>query len=241
MKRVLDIILSALGTLILGPVIAFFALVIWLQDRRNPFYVAKRVGREGQPFAMIKLRSMVVNADASGVDSTSTSDTRITLVGRVTRRRKLDELTQLINVLLGDMSVVGPRPNVDRETRAYTPVEKRLLTIRPGITDLASVVFADEGDVLDGSDDPDLQYNRLIRPWKSRLALIYVDRGSLRLYLEIVVLTAVSSVKRQAALRRVSGIVRRTTGDELLANVALRIGELEAAPPPGSTQIVTRR
>lgn len=241
MKRLLDIVLALLGLLVLGPLIAVFALLIWMQDRQNPFYVAQRIGRDEKPFAMIKLRSMVVNAEASGVDSTSASDARITPVGHVIRRLKLDELTQLLNVMRGDMSLVGPRPNVERETRNYTVVEKRLLAVRPGITDLASIVFADEGDILDGADDPDLRYNQVIRPWKSRLALIYVDKPSLRLYSEIVGLTAVAAIKRQSALSRVSEIVRRATGDESLAHLALRTGNLEPAPPPGSTQVVNHR
>ena len=102
-------------------------------------------------FRMVKLRSMVINADASGVNSTSNTDTRITAVGRFIRKFKLDELMQLWNVLIGDMSLVGPRPNVRSETDMYTPVERKLLTVRPGITDLASIVFSDEGEILSRS------------------------------------------------------------------------------------------
>ena len=134
--------------------------LIWWQDKHSPFYIAPRTGRNERPFRMVKLRSMVINADKSGVDSTAANDRRITGVGQFVRRYKLDELTQLWNVLKGDMSLVGPRPNVERETRMYTPVEKRLLSVRPGITDYASIVFADEGDILKEYADPDIAYTR---------------------------------------------------------------------------------
>ena len=111
---------------------------------------------------------MIINADSSGVDSTSATDSRITSIGHVIRRFKLDELTQLWNVFLGDMSLVGPRPNVRKETDLYTIPEKLLLTVRPGITDISSIIFSDEGDILANKKDPDLAYNQLIRPWKSR-------------------------------------------------------------------------
>ena len=125
---------------------------------------------------MVKIRSMIINADKTGVDSTSSDDMRITSVGKVIRKLKLDELSQLWNVLIGDMSLVGPRPNVKSETDLYTKIEKNLLNVKPGITDFSSIVFSDEGDILSGSDDPDLLYNQLIRPWKSRLSLFYIEK-----------------------------------------------------------------
>ena len=146
-------------------------LIVWLQDSHSPFYISPRVGQGGRMFRMVKLRSMAANADESEVDSTSANDSRITPVGHFIRRYKLDELTQLWNVLIGNMSLVGPRPNVERETRLYTAEERRLLTVRPGITDYASIVFSDEGAILKDEPDPDLSYNQLIRPWKSRLSL----------------------------------------------------------------------
>src|ERR1051326_2136187 len=178
-KRALDLSVSGLGLLVLSPVLGLVCALIWLEDRHSPFYVASRVGLQGKPFRMIKFRSMVVNADRSGVDSTAKRDSRITRVGAVIRRLKLDEFSQLWDVFCGRMSLVGPRPNVERDVRLYTPVERGLFAVRPGITDFASIVFADEGEILRGATDPDLRYNQIIRPWKSRMGLHYVGvRGS---------------------------------------------------------------
>ena len=146
--------------------------LVYRQDKESPFYMAPRVGRNNTIFKMAKLRSMVSNADKSGVDSTSANDSRITPIGHKIRKYKLDELTQLWNVFIGDMSLVGPRPNVQRDVDLYTKDEKNLLNVRPGITDFSSIVFSDEGDILKDKKDPDLSYNQLIRPWKSRLGLI---------------------------------------------------------------------
>ena len=190
---------------------------------------------------MVKLRSMRINADRSGVDSTSARDPRITPIGRIVRRYKLDELTQLWNVLKGDMSLVGPRPNVERETRLYTNEERNLLSIRPGITDFASIVFADEGDILKDKNDPDVAYNQLIRPWKSRLGLFYVDRSSLSLDLRLIWLTIVAMVSRRTALRGVHTLLRHLNAPDDLARIALREKALTPLPPPGASEIVTSR
>src|SRR5205085_5451329 len=171
MKRLFDIICAAAGLVLTSPILLPVMFLIWRQDGFSPFYIAARVGRRESLFHMVKLRSMVKNADKSGVDSTSMDDRRITRVGQFVRKYKLDELTQLWNVLRGEMSLVGPRPNVKRETDLYTREEKRLLTVRPGITDFASIVFSDEGEILAGQPDPDIAYNQLIRPGKSRLGI----------------------------------------------------------------------
>jgi lipopolysaccharide/colanic/teichoic acid biosynthesis glycosyltransferase len=191
---------------------------------------------------MIKFRSMVVRADRTGVDSTAGDDPRVTAVGRFIRRFKLDELPQLINVVVGQMSLVGPRPNVPRETGRYTDVERTLLSVRPGVTDLASIVFADESEILRGSEDPDVRYNRLIRPWKSRLGILYVQHaGSVGLDGYIICLTLLSAVRRRLALAAVGKLVRRLGGGDDLARVAMRSGPLEPAPPPGGQSLEARR
>jgi lipopolysaccharide/colanic/teichoic acid biosynthesis glycosyltransferase len=190
---------------------------------------------------MVKLRSMVVRADRTGVDSTAASDPRITRMGRLIRKLKLDELTQLWNVLWGQMSLVGPRPNVERETRLYSDLEKGLLSVRPGITDLASIVFADEGEILQGQPDPDLAYNQLIRPWKSRLGLFAIDHQSLIFDLYQVFLTLLGALSRRAALALVSRALRRRGAEEALWRVALRQDPLMPTPPPGLDQLVTSR
>ena len=209
MKRLMDIIVSLLGLIAASPILLPVMFLVWRQDRHSPFYVAARVGVGEKPFKMVKLRSMIINADKSGVDSTSSQDNRITPVGHFIRQWKLDEITQLWNVLRGDMSLVGPRPNVKRETDLYTPEEKRLLTVKPGITDIASIVFADEGEILRDKEDPDIAYNQLIRPWKSRLGLFYIDHSSIFLDIQLVLLTVRAIISRQSALRAVQGLLAR--------------------------------
>jgi len=241
-KRLFDLTAAALGLVVLSPLLIPVALLIWLQDYHSPFYVANRTGRRERPFRMVKFRSMVVRADRTGVDSTAEDDPRITAVGRFIRRTKLDEVPQLWNVLKGEMSLVGPRPNVERETVLYTPEEKRLLQVRPGITDLASIVFADEGEILRGSADPDLRYNQVLRPWKSRLGLLYMEQiGSVWLDVKIIALTILGAFRRELALRETARLVRSLGGSEELAAVAARIAPLAAAAPPGASEIVQSR
>jgi lipopolysaccharide/colanic/teichoic acid biosynthesis glycosyltransferase len=241
LKRLLDVAIAALALLITSPVLVPVTLLVWLQDRHSPFYIAPRVGRGGAIFSMVKLRSMVVHADRSGVDSTAANDRRITPVGHFIRRFKLDELGQLWNVLVGEMSMVGPRPNVKREVDLYTPLEQRLLEVRPGITDFASIVFSDEGAILEGRPDPDISYNQLIRPGKSRLGLFYVEHASWMLDLRLCFWTAIAIVARPSALRGVSRLLARMHAPPDLVEIAMRRSELVPMPPPGADAIVTHR
>lgn len=236
--RSLDIGLSLIGLIAFSPVILAAMVAVWWQDGHSPFYVAKRAGRGERPFDMIKLRSMVKNADSTGVASTSNTDMRITRVGHLIRRYKLDEITQLWNVLKGDMSLVGPRPNVLQAVAGYSSEEKRLLTVQPGITDLASIVFSDEGEILRNSPDPDLLYEQIIRPWKSRLGLFYIEQRSLSLNLQLIFLTVVAIANKPAALNGVHRILVRSGADPKLIDVALRDKPLPAFPPPGMAEVV---
>lgn len=240
-KRLFDIIASLSGLIVFSPVIATFMFLVWRQDKHSPFYRGERVGKNERLFRMLKLRSMVINADKSGVDSTGSNDQRITRVGQMIRSYKLDEITQLWNVLVGDMSLVGPRPNVKRETDLYTPQEKKLLTVRPGITDIASIVFADEGDILKDASDPDLAYNQLIRPYKSRLGILYVENSSIVLDIKLILLTALAIIDRQKALAGVQRILNDLNCPADLAQVARRAEPLLPAPPPGASDIVQTR
>jgi lipopolysaccharide/colanic/teichoic acid biosynthesis glycosyltransferase len=241
MKRTLDLVVSVLALIVFSPVLAIASIAVWLQDYHSPFYIPPRAARGGGTFKMVKLRSMRMGADRSGVDSTGANDTRITSIGRLVRAYKLDELTQLWNVMLGDMSLVGPRPNVMREVSLYTAVEKQLLSVRPGITDLSSIVFADEGDILKDEPDPDLAYNQLIRPWKSRLSLFGIQHSSVRLDLEILWLTALTIVSRSRALAGIERILTRLGADEQLIGIARRNAPLYAYPPPGAEAVVISR
>jgi lipopolysaccharide/colanic/teichoic acid biosynthesis glycosyltransferase len=241
MKRAFDIAAAAIGLVAASPVLLPAMFLVWLQDRYSPFYVASRVAEGGAEFRMIKLRSMIKGADKTGVDSTGANDARITPVGQFIRKFKLDELTQLWNVLLGDMSLVGPRPNVKRETDLYTPEERRLLSLKPGVTDFASIVFSDEGDILTDQPDPDIAYNQLIRPGKSRLGLFYIDHRSLWVDIQLCLLTAVAIVSRPKALRGVQNLMASLgAGPDLLA-LASRSELLVAMAPPGGDRIVTSR
>lgn len=241
MKRAFDIVVAILGLLAASPILLPVMALVWLQDRHSPFYVAQRVGRGGRPFHMVKLRSMVVDADRTGVDSTGANDRRITTVGHFIRRFKLDELTQFWNVLRGDMSLVGPRPNVRRETDLYTPIERRLLDVKPGITDFASIVFADEGDILANKEDPDIAYNQLIRPGKSILGLFYIDHQSMRVDFQLVWHTGVALVSRSRALTGARRLMQRLGAPVELIRLAARTEILVPMPPPGATQVITSR
>ena len=233
MKRLLDFSAALLGLIFLSPVLLMVVLAIWLHDRGSPFYVARRMARGGGAFEMVKFRSMVVNADQSGVNSTSGTDRRITPVGRFVRAYKLDEIMQLWNVLRGDMSLVGPRPQVETDASLYTAEEKRVLTVRPGITDLASIVFADEGDILNGSRNPDLLYNQIVRPWKSRLALLNIEKRTFLIDIRIIFLTVIGLFSRPLALKGVQKVLNDWNADELLRRMACRQEPLLAYPPPG--------
>ena len=149
-KEVFDRTCALAGLVVLSPLLLFLCLLVWLQDWRSPFYVSDRSGRGGS-FRMIKIRSMVARADRQGGSSTAADDRRITPLGHFIRRWKIDELGQLLNVLKGDMSLVGPRPEAMGEVATYTEEEKGLFAVKPGITDFASIVFADEGEILRGT------------------------------------------------------------------------------------------
>ena len=240
-KRIIDLSASILGLICLSPVLVTVAFLVWLTDRGNPFYTAPRVGKNFHLFKMIKFRSMVMNADSTGVDSTGNNDQRITSIGKFIRRFKIDELPQLVNVLKGEMSLVGPRPNVEREVRLYSDEERRLLNVRPGITDMSSIVFADEGEILADKADPDIAYNQLIRPGKSRLGLFYVDNHSFLIDLKIVLLTVRNSINRQSALNGVAQLLVKYGAPASMVELAKRTTPIVPSPPPGMTSIITSR
>ncbi len=241
LKRVFDITVSLLGLMLVSPLLLPLMLLIWLQDYHSPFYVPQRIGKDGRIFRQVKLRSMIFGADYFGVDSTAVDDPRITKAGQFIRAYKLDELPQLWNVLKGDMSLVGPRPNVQSETDLYTPVERELLSVRPGVTDIASIVFYDKDEILRNSKDPDIDYNQLIRPWKSRLGLLYVRNVSFLLDIKLIFLTIVAIISREKALNGVQKLLDNLNADEMVKRVAQRKEPPKPYPPPGADQIVTSR
>ena len=173
-KRVMDIAISAAALCVLWPVFLLIALAIVIDDPGPVFYRQVRVGRGGRPFRIFKFRTMVVDADKKGLSITVGRDSRITRVGAFLRKTKLDELAQLLNVLCGQMSFVGPRPEVPRYVELYTPYQRQVLLVRPGITDYASIAYRNENDLLAGADDPERMYIETIMPDKIELNMRYL-------------------------------------------------------------------
>lgn len=240
-KRLFDIFFSSIGLIFLSPIFLIFISLIYFQDKSNPFYKAPRVGKNEKIFIMVKLRSMIINADKSKVDSTASDDMRITRVGMMIRAYKLDELTQLFNVLKGNMSLVGPRPNVQRDVDLYSATEKKLLSVKPGITDFSSIIFSDEGDILSGLSNPDIAYNQLIRPWKSRLGILYIENQSLLLDIYLILMTVMAIINKKRALNQISKKVESISDNLELIEVCKRDKELVPSIPPGHDAIVTSR
>jgi lipopolysaccharide/colanic/teichoic acid biosynthesis glycosyltransferase len=207
-KRFLDVLLSAFGLIVLSPFLAFIAWRIKRGSRGPVFYRGLRVGRDGRLFRIYKFRTMIVDAEVRGGASTADDDPRITSTGAWLRRHKFDELPQFINIVQGDMSLVGPRPQVVSDVALYTDEERGLLSVRPGLTDFASLRFRNEGEILRGHPDPDRAYSELIRPEKIRLGLEYVRARSLLTDCRIVwdtvraVLGSVEPSSRATSVRR---------------------------------------
>jgi len=230
-KRLFDVVASLAGLVLLSPVLLVLMFLVWRQDGHSPIYQGVRAARNGGTFKMNKLRSMVVHADKTGVESTGAADTRITPLGHFIRRWKIDEFTQLWNVLKGDMSLVGPRPNTVKAVEGYTERERGLLAVRPGITDFASIVFSDEGEIIKDADDPDAAYDKLIRPWKGRLGLIYAEHVNVLLDIKLIWLTIVAIIDKPAALKGVERELRRLGVDQEVIAVSRRDRPLVPAAP----------
>ncbi len=178
LKRAMDIVISGAALCVLWPVLLLIALAIVIDDPGPVFYRQVRVGRGGKEFRIFKFRTMVVDADKKGLQITVGRDSRITRMGALLRKTKLDELAQLLNVFLGQMSFVGPRPEVPRYVAMYTPYQRQVLLVRPGITDYASIAYRNENDLLAGADDPERMYVEEIMPAKIELNMKYLRRVS---------------------------------------------------------------
>jgi len=187
-KRACDILLASIGVLVLWPVMLAAAALVKLSSPGPVLYRGWRTGRHGVPFRIYKFRTMVVDGECKGGTTTGKDDPRLTRIGRILRKYKLDELPQLFNVLRGDMSVVGPRPEVAEYTDQYSESERQILSVRPGITDLASLEFNDLQECV-GADDPDRTYREKVLPRKNQLRLKYVSERSLWLDFAILLRT----------------------------------------------------
>lgn len=194
-KRAMDIVLSACALAILWPLLLLIALAIWIDDPGPVFYRQVRVGRNGKTFRIFKFRSMVMDADKKGLAITVGRDSRITRVGAVLRKTKLDELAQLLNVFLGQMSFVGPRPEVPKYVELYTPYQRQVLLVRPGITDYASIAYRNENDLLAGASDPEAMYIEQIMPDKIELNMKYLREISPLADIRLILKTIVAVIK----------------------------------------------
>ena len=189
MKRLFDVTSSGIALLLLAPLLATTGVLIALESRGGMLYRQQRIGRNGQPFTILKFRSMSVGSDRSGLLTVGDNDQRITRMGRILRKTKLDELPQLWNVLRGEMSIVGPRPEVSRYVDLYNDHQRQVLTVRPGLTDLASLAYIDENELLAASEEPEQTYIQEVMPRKLELSLSYIQQRSLLLDVKIILLT----------------------------------------------------
>ncbi len=188
-KRLFDITLSLIGLTFMLPLFAIIAILIKIDSQGPVFYKHRRVGKNFKPFGVYKFRTMVKDADKIGPQITSGGDPRITKIGRFLRKSKIDELPQLINVLKGDMSLVGPRPEVEKYVNLYKKDYQEILKVRPGITDISSVIYRDEEAVLKEQPNPDEYYKNILLPRKIQLAKKYVKNQSILLDLKIILAT----------------------------------------------------
>ena len=189
MIRFFDVLFSALGLLVLLPVFFVVSLCIVVDSRGGVFYRQTRVGKDGRDFRLYKFRSMRSGSDKRGLITVGAKDARITKVGYFLRKYKLDELPQLINVLKGEMSLVGPRPEVRKYVEMYTEEQRRVLSVRPGITDYASIEYVDENRILGEAENPDKAYVEVVMPDKIRLNMRYIDHRTVGEYFRIIFLT----------------------------------------------------
>ena len=189
MIRFFDIIFSIIGLVILSPIFIVLYLLIRIESKGGGFYSQERIGKNGKPFKLYKFRSMRIGSDKKGLITIGEKDNRITKTGFILRKYKLDELPQLWNVFIGDMSLVGPRPEVKKYTDLYTEEQKQVLQVRPGITDWASIKYVDENKILGESEDPDEVYVNLIMPNKIKLNMVYIQHQTLGEYFKIIFTT----------------------------------------------------
>ena len=189
MIRFFDIIFSIIGLVILSPIFIVLYLLIRIESKGGGFYSQERIGKNGKPFKLYKFRSMRIGSDKKGLITIGEKDNRITKTGFILRKYKLDELPQLWNVFIGDMSLVGPRPEVKKYTDLYTEEQKQVLQVKPGITDWASIKYVDENKILGESKDPDDAYVNLIMPNKIKLNMVYIQHQTLGEYFKIIFTT----------------------------------------------------
>ena len=195
MIRFFDFIFSGLGLIVLSPLFLILYILIRLESKGGGFYAQTRTGKDGVPFKLYKFRSMRTGADKGSLITVGGHDPRITKMGYFIRKYKLDELPQLWNVFIGDMSLVGPRPEVERYTKLYTEEQKKVLTVRPGITDWASIEYVDENVILGQAEDPDKAYIEQIMPDKIKYNMKWINNQGVVEYFKIIFMTFWSIIR----------------------------------------------
>lgn len=194
MIRLFDILFSAIGLIILSPLFAILWLLIRMESKGPGLFVQERIGLNGKPFGLYKFRSMRTDSESESLITIGDNDHRITRIGHFIRKYKFDELPQLLNVLKGDMSLVGPRPEVRKYVELYTAEQRKVLNVKPGITDYASIEYVNENELLGNADDPDRVYVEQVMPKKLELNMRYIQDRSLCQYFKIIFLTIKSIV-----------------------------------------------
>ena len=220
MIRFFDFTFSLIGIILLSPLISILLIAGYL-DTKSPIFKQERIGKNKKPFSLYKFRSMYLNTKSVATHLANYSS--VTKYGSFLRKSKLDEIPQLFNVLIGNMSLVGPRPNVEEDVKKYISDEKSIIFTKPGITDLSSIIFSDEGEILKNSSNPDESYNLLIRPWKSSLILLYIKNESFLLDCQIIFLTLLNFFNRKKTLRLIHDLVKKKSpNNNNLHNICLR-------------------
>jgi lipopolysaccharide/colanic/teichoic acid biosynthesis glycosyltransferase len=195
MIRILDVFFSIFGLLLLSPILFIISLIIQLESKGGIFYLQERIGKNGIPFKLFKFRSMAVGSDSKGLLTVGMNDARITKSGQFIRRYKIDELPQFINVLKGEMSLVGPRPEVKKYVDLYTETQRKVLSVKPGITDLASIEFSNENELLEKQSNPEEYYIREIMPKKIEFNMLYIENPNLINYFKLILKTGLKIIR----------------------------------------------
>lgn len=224
-KRIFDIIMASVGLVVFLPLFAVITVWIKLDSSGTILYRGCRIGRYGRSFSQLKFRTMIVNAEQLGSSRTPDTDYRITRLGRILRQYKLDELPQLLNILMGDMSFVGPRPDVEEYAVLYTDSEKGILKLRPGLTDWATLWYRDEGKVLSKFTDPDTAYKKYFHPVKVKLQLDYLYDHSFLIDICIMSMTVIAIFRESWLPEMLASRLRRIREPAALATEVSGISE----------------
>jgi lipopolysaccharide/colanic/teichoic acid biosynthesis glycosyltransferase len=195
MIRILDVFFSITGLVLLSPILFIISVIILIESKGGIFYLQERIGKNGIPFKLFKFRSMAVGSDSKGLLTVGMNDARITKLGQFIRKYKMDELPQLINVLKGEMSLVGPRPEVKKYVDLYTETQRKVLSVKPGMTDLASIEYSNENELLEKQTNPEEYYIREIMPKKIELNMLYIENPNLINYFKLILKTGLKIIR----------------------------------------------